>query len=154
MSHTFSATIPPRLALALLLGSFLLSHPIQAFAEDIKVEARLVWGTNEEESKKPNHKPVDAKTAKKLQKIFTWKNYFLEKRVVAVVPNRKAERIQLSPECTVEIRELAGPPVEVLLIGKGEVVSKANKSFTKGEWIVIGGEDQNECAWFVILKRL
>jgi len=154
MSFPLPASLPGRCFYAFLAGWVLLARPSTAVAEEIKVEAMLVWGTNEDKSKKPDHQPVDAKTAKKLKKIFTWKNYFQEKHVVTTIANRTTKKIELSSECTVEIRELEGAQVEVQLVGKGEPVSKATKPFTKGEWIVIGGDDRNECAWFVILKRL
>ena len=48
-----------------------------ALAADLKLEARLIWGTNDETSPNPDHKPVDAKTTGMLSKAFKWKKYFL-----------------------------------------------------------------------------
>ena len=154
MNYSFLPSLVHRLVLPLLFAGAFALNPVTALAEEMKVRAQLVWGTNLKESKKPGHKPVDEETAEKLQKIFTWKNYFLEKNVVATVPNRGTETIQLSKKCTVKIRELPGSSVEIQLIGKGRPVQNATKAFPKGEWIIIGGDDRNECAWFVILKRL
>jgi hypothetical protein len=125
-----------------------------AVSEQVKVEARLIWGTNDAASKNPKHKPVDKETARKFQKIFKWKNYFLETRLVETVPHRQTKKLKMSKHCTLKITELAGSPVRVQLFGKGKLVNTTTKSFNRGEWIVIGGEDSNECAWFVILNRL
>ncbi len=48
-----------RSAARLLLATFLLAAAATANAADIKLEARLVWGTNDEKGG-PNCKPVDA----------------------------------------------------------------------------------------------
>jgi hypothetical protein len=125
----------------------------RAAAEEISVELRLIWGTNEEKSQKTEHKPVDAETASKLQKIFKWKNYFLETNVVQVIPHRQSKKLEMSRDCIVEIQEMEGAPVEVKLFGKGKLINRTTKPLHRGEWIVIGGDDKNECAWFVILNR-
>lgn len=124
-----------------------------ALAEDIKVEARLIWGTDSDKSEKPKHKPVDEETAQKLRKIFKWKNYFLETTETAVVAHRQSKRIKLSQDCEVEIKELQGAPIEINTYGKGKLINKTTKSLNVGEWVVLGGDDKNQCAWFVILSR-
>lgn len=146
----------PLLKFVLFLGSVLGAQclvPDQLRAENIKVEARLIWGTNEEKSQKPKHEPVDEETAEKFRKIFKWKNYFLEKTVKETVPNRESKRLELSDQCAIEIREMPGAPVEVKLFGKGEFINKTIKPLNRGEWFIIGGDDKNECAWFVVLVR-
>ena len=139
-----------RLASMLALPCLLIT---QARAENIKVEARLIWGTNEEKSQKPKHEPVDEETAEKFRKIFKWKNYFLEKSVKETIPNRESKRLELSKECSIEVTELPGAPVEVKLFGKGKFIHKTTKPLNKDEWFIIGGDDKNECAWFVVLTR-
>jgi len=140
-------------SLLFLAASFLCGGSA-AFAEDIKVEGRLIWGTNDEKSQKPKHEPVDEETAKKLRKIFTWKNYFLENKQVAAIPSRSSGKLKMSKDCEIEITELPGAPVEVKVIGKGKPVNTTTKSLNHGEWFIIGGDDKNECAWFVIISRL
>lgn len=136
-----------------LFGLALLVLPTAAQAEEIKVEARLIWGTNEDKSQKPKHKPVDEETAKKLRKIFKWKNYFLETSETVVVPHRQSKRIKLSEHCEIEIKEMQGAPVEVNTYGKGKWINKTTKSLNQGEWFVLGGDDKDQCAWFVIISR-
>jgi len=122
-------------------------------AEDLNIEAQLVWGTNAEKSPNPSHKPVDPATAAKLRKVFKWKNYFLVHEENTIVPSRTTKQIKLSKKCAVEITELEGPKVEVKLIGEQNPVNKTVKSLSKGEWFVIAGDDKNESAWFVIIRQ-
>src|SRR4030095_16977155 len=144
---------PPRLLTRslwyILTGLFLvLASALQA--REIKLEAKLIWGTNDEKSPKKEHVPVDQATAEKLRKVFKWKNYFVENKVVGIVPNRGSNQFKLSPQCTIEITELEGPKVEVKLVGNGKAVHKAVKEIKKGEWFVYSGDDKNECAWLAI----
>src|SRR3954469_10503123 len=89
---------------------------VELRAEDLNVEAQLIWGTNADKSPNPSHKPVDQATAEKLRKVFKWKNYFLVHKENSVVPSRTTKQVKLSKKCAVEITELAGPKVEVKLI--------------------------------------
>ena len=123
-------------------------------AADLKLEAKLIWATNDANSPDANHKPVDSATADKLRKVFKWKNYFVVNRCVKNVPSRSSNRFELSKECTVEIREMEGPKVEVKLIGKGKEIHKTTKTLSRGESFVYSGDDKNESAWFVIITEL
>ena|SRR5258706_16317844 len=138
-----------------LLVFLMLNSSIQpTSAAELKLEAKLIWATNDDKSPDPEHKPVDPATAEKLRKVFKWKNYFVVNRIVKVVPSRGSNRFELSKRCTVEIRELEGPRVEVKLIGEGKEVHKTTKTLTKGESFTYAGDDKNESAWFVIITEL
>lgn len=137
----------------LALGVLLLAA-VGGYAREIRLEAKLIWGTNDEKSPKKEHVPVDKATAEKLRKVFKWKNYFVENKIVGTVPNRGSNLFQLSPQCSIEITELEGPKVEVKLVGNGKAVHKAIKEIKKGEWFVYSGDDKNECAWFAIITEL
>src|SRR5688572_33288212 len=63
-----------------------------AFAANLKMEAKLVWGSNEPSDK---HTPVDAATADKLQ-IFKWKYYYTINNVVADIPSRETRKLKVS----------------------------------------------------------
>ena len=123
-------------------------------AADIKVEAVLVWGTNDEKPKDANLKALDKPTTEKLRKIFKWKNYFEVNRKTAAIPSRSSSKIAMSKECEVEITELEGPKVAYRLIGKGNPVNKTVAALSKGESIVIAGEGVNETAWFVVITEI
>ena len=151
MSHAVFSSRAGRLLLAIFL---FLATVLDGSAAELKLEAKLIWATNDEKSPDPEHKPVDPATAEKLRKVFKWKNYFVVNRIVKVVPSRGSSRFDLSKHCSVEIRELEGPKVEVKLIGQGKEVHKTTKTLTKGEWFTYAGDDKNESAWFVIITEL
>jgi hypothetical protein len=125
-----------------------------ALAEELKIEARLIWGTNDDKSPDPGHKQVDAKTAESLRKVFAWKNYFEVSRTNGVVPNRGTNSFTVSKHCTVEIAEMEGPKVGVLLIGKGKPQNRTVKALSRGEPFVLGGDVKDGSAWFVIISQL
>lgn len=135
-------------AVALLI-TLALATPVSA--ANLKMEAKLVWGSNEPSTK---HKPVDGPTAEKLQACFKWKYYYTINNVVADIPSREERKLKMSDKCTVKIRELEGPKIEVTLIGNGTPVSKAVKQIAKGELITIGGDAENKSAWFICLTQL
>ena len=137
------------LALLLLAGT-----TVETLAANLKLEAKLIWGTDDDKSPNPDHKEVDPATREKLRKVFKWKNYFVVNRVVKEVPSRSSNQFKLSPECTIEIKELEGPKVEVKLIGKGKEVHKTTLTIEKGQSVVYSGDDKNQSAWFVIITEL
>lgn len=141
----------PRLFLVSLL---LAGSTAQTFAANLKLEAKLIWGTNDEKSPNPDHKEVDPATKEKLRKVFKWKNYFAVNRVTKPVPSRSSNRFDLSKDCIIEIKELEGPKVEVKLIGKGKEVHKTTLTIDKGQSVVYSGDDKNQSAWFVIITEL
>ena len=140
----------------ILCGAFFLSLALtQSYAEELKIEARLLWATNDETSPNPKHKKVSEDLAAKLRKIpFKWKNYFEENRVTGVIPSRQVKQFKMSDQCTLEITELAGPNVEVKLIGEGKPVNKTIKALSKGEFFTIGGDGKNGSAWLIIVTQI
>ena len=122
-------------------------------AEELKIEAKLIWGTDDEKSTNANHKVVDEALAKELRKIFKWKHYFVINQQNGIVPSRGTKQFQMSKQCTIEITELEGPKVEVKLIGEGKLVNKTTKALSRGEFFTLGGESKNGCAWFVVVTQ-
>jgi hypothetical protein len=137
------------LALLLLAGT-----TVETPAANLRLEAKLIWGTDDDKSPNPDHKEVDAATREKLRKVFKWKNYFAVNRVAKPVPSRGSNKFELSKECTIEIKELEGPKIEVKLIGKGKEVHKTTLTIEKGQSVVYSGDDKNQSAWFVIITEL
>ena len=141
---------PFQFVVALLLA-LLFACPVPLHAANLKMESKLIWGSNEPSK---DHKAVDPVLAEKLQSYFKWKHYYVMNTVVADVPSRETRKLKMSEPCTVEITELEGPKIEVKVIGKGIPVNKTVKQIVKGEFIVIGGDAENKCAWFVVLTQL
>ena len=151
MSRLSSSRQASRWLLAFFLFSIL---TVSVSARELKLEAKLIWGTNEEKSSEPSHKPVDPATAEKLRKVFKWKNYFVVTNQVKTIPSRGSGRFDLSKQCTIEITELEGPEVELKLIGEGKLINKTKKKLNKGEWFAYAKDDKNDSAWFVIIAEL
>jgi hypothetical protein len=145
-----------RCGVALFSSFLVVSSAAGAGTGDMKLEAQLVWGTNDKKSPNPDVKPVEADVQKKLAELpLRWTNYFEINRKQFDVPGGKFGKTSLSEKCAVEVKSLGGKKVEVVWLGKkGEVVGKQSQPLTKGEMLVLGGNAPNSTCWLVTLKRL
>jgi len=126
-----------------------------AQAATLKLQAQLVWGTNDDHSPNPKHKPVEADVRKKLKELpLKWSNFFEVNRKDAEVPPADTIRISLSEKCQLEIKSLGGSKLAVTLFGKGKETWKGTQALPKGEMLVLGGNAPNATAWLVVLKRI
>jgi hypothetical protein len=133
---------------------FLCATISRADASELKLEAQLIWGTNDPQSPDPNHKPVAPDVAKKLKSLpFKWENYFEVTRRQFNVPESGEKKIRLSKECEIVVKNLGKSQVELHLFGKGEPVGKIAQPLPKGQLLVTGGNAENLTAWFVVLKQ-
>lgn len=126
--------------------------PARAVAGEVKFEGILVWGTNDDTSPDPNHKPVSEAMAKRL-KNFKWTHYFEVARNDIKV-GKEEKKVQMSKDCVVVIKALDDEQFEVSLIGKGKVVGKITKKIQKDGCLVTGGDASNSTGWFVVIKRV
>ena len=145
------------LLMSCLAGAWLLMVACAAHAQSnvLKFEAHLVWGTNEEKSPNPAHKPVDAEIRKKLKELpLKWANYFeVCHKSVQVAPG-ELKKVQMSQKCEIEVKNLGRSNVEVSLFGKGTHVFKQTQALPKGELLVLGGRAPDSNTWLVVLKRI
>ena len=141
---------------AVIASILILGMATPAFAANVKLEAKLIWGTNDDHdySKDKKHKRVDDATTGKLRACFKWKNYWEVTNQVSHIPSRGSTTLKMSEPCTLKITELEGPKIELELIGKGKPVTRAVKTLVKGELTTIGGEDKNGSAWFILVNQL
>ena len=66
-----------------LAGLVLNPPPGRAAEPNLKLEALLIWGTNDTQSPDPKHKPVTPEVRKKLEELpFKWTSYFVVNRKV------------------------------------------------------------------------
>ena len=127
---------------------------VRVHAGEIKLEAQLIWGTNDEKSPNPKHKPVDAKVAKKLKKLpFKWQHYFEVNRKQFTVTQGETTKIVLSKDCEIKVRNAGNNSVELQIFGKGECVGKISQVLPKDELLVTGGNAANFTSWFVVLHQ-
>jgi hypothetical protein len=125
-----------------------------ARAGDLKVEAQLLWATDDAKSPNPEHKLVEPDLKQKLKRLpLKWANYFEETRKVFMVPQGGSKRVALSERCELEVKNVDGSKVEVTHFGKGKKVATRTQALPKGEMLVLGGNAPNATAWLVVLKR-
>ena len=152
MNVPFARPICFRWVTALLL--LLLAAPSLRAAE-MKLEAQLIWGTNDEKAPNSKHKEVDPVVEKKLRHLpFRWKNYFEITRKTMHVDMDASEKITLSKECDLEVKNLGDNQLEVSLYGRGKLVSRIKQKLPEGELLVTGGNAENLTAWFVVLRQM
>jgi hypothetical protein len=131
-----------------------MAGPSRSSAADLRLEAQLIWGTNDAKSPDPNHKPVEPDVAKKLKTLpFRWANYFEVTRKQFRVPESGVRSETMSKECDIRVKNLGKSVVEFSLMGHGEHVGKITQALPMGELLVTGGNAPNLTAWFVVLKQ-
>jgi hypothetical protein len=143
-----------RAFLALVLGACfaVAGAPARAAdADETRLVAELVWGTNGEKPPGQDLKPISANLEKRLRRIFKWKNYFEIQSKEFVTTPAKPAKIEMSKECRLEVTQTRADEFEILLFGKGVLVVKKTQRLLAGETVVLGGDDKNDDAWFVVL---
>ncbi len=124
-----------------------------AVAAERKMEARLIWGTNEDKSPDPKHKPLDGELAKKLREMpLKWKNFFEVNRVVFTIHTNAYTNIVMSKQCTIEVKDKGANNVTVKLYGQGKQVNRVDKPLPKGEVLTLGGDAKDNNAWFITVR--
>ncbi len=138
----------------LVVAVLLTAHTALCAQGELKLEAQLIWGTNEAQSPDPNHKPVEPEVREKLRGLpFKWTNYFEVNRVQFAVAVGRTNRVAMSKECEIVVKNLGNAVIEVTLFGKGERVGTITQALPKGELLVTGGNAPNFTAWFVVLRQ-
>jgi hypothetical protein len=138
--------------LALLLAGWA-ATPLQAAEEQRPLVAQLIWGTNNEKPKDCDFKDVSADVQKTLTGIFKWKNYWEVTRKAFAVEDDKPTRLEMSKDCTIEVRRLKGDKYEIKLFGKGQSVVTHQQKLPPGEKFMFAGDAEKQNAWFVVLAH-
>ena len=124
----------------------------KALAANPTLEIQLVWGTNDDSSSDPKHKPLEAPLAKRLG-MFKWKNYFTVNRQEISLRGHEAKKVRLSKRCEIEAKHLEGSRYEINVFGQEKHVRKIVEKITKEDSLVIAGDDKNDCAWFILIRQ-
>jgi len=121
----------------------------------LKLQVQLVWGTNDERSPDPKHKPVESDVKAKLKELpLKWTNYFeVNRKGFEVLPS-SVTKVALSEKCELDVKSLGSSKLEVALFGKGKETLRRIQTLPKGEMLVLGGNAPNSTAWLVVLKRI
>jgi hypothetical protein len=135
----------------LLAGLAFSAVTLPAKAADLKLEARLIWGANDERET-VKYQPVDSELSEKLHRMFKWKNYFEITNKTAGIPLNQACDLKMSDACTIHIKNLGASRVEVSCIGHGKQVHKGAYTLVPPQWLVLGGNDTADTAWFIGLR--
>jgi hypothetical protein len=120
-------------------------------AADSKLEVQLVWGTNEDSSSDPKHKPLEEELAKKLG-MFKWKNYFTVNRHEVLVGGQ-TKKVRLSSQCEIGIKHLDGHRYQIDVYGEGRHIRKITEKITRQNPLGIAGDDKNDCAWIILIRE-
>jgi hypothetical protein len=124
-------------------------------AAGLKLEAQLVWGTNDDQSPDPKHKPVESQVREKLKELpLKWSNYFEVNRKCFEVAAAGLSKVPLSDKCELHVKSVGGSRIEVTLFGKGKETLRRTQPLPKSEMLVLGGNAPNSTAWLVVIKRI
>ena len=122
-------------------------------APEQKFTAILVWGTDDEKPEGKDLKDVDATIKEKFSKLpVKWKNFYeVTRKDVSIKPG-EPKSFKLSDKCELKIHQTEKEGMEVELIGDKVSVYKGKRSMPTKDILIIGGDDKNATAWFVVLK--
>jgi hypothetical protein len=139
-------------ALAFLL---LLSVSARAADTDLKLEAQLIWGSNEAPAKDATNNLVGSRIEKKLKRLpFKWEHYYVVNTQVFTAPPGETKKVKMSGDCEIVVKNTGDERVELSLIGKGKPVGKITQSLRKGQTLVTGGNAENLTGWFIVLRQV
>ena len=138
------------------LGAFLLlcvasRKSAAAEPQAHRFAAELIWGTNGGKPPGQDLKPVAPELQKFLGRVFKWSQYFRIERKEFPVTSTRPARVDMSKECRLEVTQLTAEEFEIELFGKGILVVRKRQHIAPGELVVLGGDDKNDNAWFVVL---
>jgi hypothetical protein len=136
-----------------ILPALFLAIAVTARGGDMKLEARLVWGTSDDKAD-AKCKPMDAELAGKLHGMFKWKNYYEITNEIADLAPNKVRTLKMSDQCTLQLRRISGSRIEVNCIGRGKEVHKGAYTLDPPKWLVLGGNCGNDTAWFIGLRAI
>ncbi len=156
---TLSTMLPlPKIFGVAFAFVLLLSASVRAADEtntDLKLEAQLIWGSNDSPARDATNNLVGPKIEKKLKRLpFKWEHYYVVNAQVFTAPQGKTAKVKMSDDCEIVVKNVGDERVELSLIGKGKSVGKITQSLSKGQTLVTGGNAENLTGWFIVLRQV
>ena len=118
----------------------------------LRIESRLVWGSNTESVPEGvSAKPVDEKLNKRLRGMFKWRHYHEVEHKVIELAHKKSQKVQFGKDCAVKVTYLGNNQIEAVY-GEGDSQVRKRQTLKPGEIFSIGGPRKNDSAWFAIFS--
>ena len=126
-----------------------------AHAQNLRLEAQLVWATDEPTSPNAKHHPVDPDIARRLANgPYRWKNYFeVNRQSINIAVGETKTKIPMSDHCTLDIKNMGANRVEIKLHGDGKDVSTHRESLANKHLFVVAGDAGNKTGWLVTIRQ-
>jgi hypothetical protein len=125
-----------------------------AQAQSMRVEAQLIWATDDPAPPNPKYRPVDPDIAKRfVGGPFHWKYYYEVNRQTVNLTNSEGKRLTMSEHCVLDIKNTGTYRVQVKLFGDGKLVSTHGESLAKNHMLVLSGNSGNSTAWLVPIRQ-
>ncbi|HXF10591.1 MAG TPA: hypothetical protein VN625_07370 [Desulfuromonadaceae bacterium] len=111
---------------------------------DLKLEAQLILGSNDEKPKDSGLKPVTKDIEKKLKRLpLKWEHYYVESGKKFTVGSDGTKKFSLSKTCAVSVKNLGEERVELTLVNQDKTVGRITQSLRKGQTLVAGAGADN-----------
>jgi hypothetical protein len=121
---------------------------------DLKLEAQLIWGTNDSPTKDGTNLLVKPNLEKKLKRLpFKWERYYVMHTQSFSAAENQTAKVTMSTDCEIAVKNIGNSRVELSLVGKGKSVGKITQSLDKGQTLVTGGNADNLTGWFIVLRQ-
>jgi hypothetical protein len=136
----------------LLLLVLLIAGIAQATAANHStLYVQVIWGTDQDKPAGTNYRQVGSKLGGRLSPVFRWKYYWeTERRKVHVDP-KKVTKVLLARQRTLEIERLKSGDMEIRLLRRSGLVTKARQA-SNGRMVILGGEDSSKDSFFVVVR--
>ena len=156
---TLSTMLPlPKIFGVAFAFVLLLSASVRAADEtntDLKLEAQLIWGSNDSPARDATNNLVGPKIEKKLKRLpFKWEHYFEVHRENFKAILNEEKTLTMSRNCVIKVMNIGNDQIKFQLVGKGKLVNTVSQSLPKGQLLITGGDAENSTAWFVVLRQV
>jgi len=120
-----------------------------ALAADLRLETKLIWGSDDRPAT-VHYNLADPALAATLRHNFKWTNYYEITNLAAVIPLNQSRVVRVSDQCILNIKNLGSSLVAVDNIGPGKPVIKGTNALP----CVYTGTNLDDTAWFIRLRSL